>query len=238
MICDNDNVIPMGDTTTPIEPLIEDVINFICIYLPLFPGALKDNEIHSDDEVEKVLNQYLIDFFNGHSFDHNSFLPYKFIFRKDDEIKGTNFKPDIGVTLWNKQLKNFKVQSIFQIECKRLPIPDNSKIRSEKEYVVGIKKNTGGIERFKNNKHGSHLVESALIAFIQNDSIPNWFSKINSWIKVEIDNKTSNWTGKDYLTPISNSETMCRYRSSCERENVNAITLHHFFLNISGNWRY
>ncbi|HET8572737.1 MAG TPA: hypothetical protein VFL76_02590 [Edaphocola sp.] len=235
MICNRVDAIPAGDTTIPIKPLIDGVINFICNYLPLFPNALKNNDISSENEVEKLLNQYLIIFFNGHSYDYNPYLPYKFIFGKDDENKGTNFKPDIGVTLWNNQTKNFATQSFFQIECKRLPIPNISASRSEKEYVIGIAKNTGGIERFKNKKHGSHLEESAIIAFIQNDTIPNWYSKINSWIKLEVDNKATNWTNNDYLTPVSNSATICRYCSFCNRENTNAITLHHFLLALALN---
>ena len=132
MICNRNNENPIGNTTIPIKPLIDSVLNFIDTYLPLFPNALKHNDISSKNEVEKLLNQYLIDFFNGHSHNFSPYLQCKFLFRKDDENKGTNYKPDIGVTIWNNQLQNFKAQSFFQIECKRLPIPNVSSTRAKK----------------------------------------------------------------------------------------------------------
>ena len=80
---------------------------------------------------------------------------------------------------------------------------------------------------------GSPLNESALIAFIQNGTIANWHTKINSWIKFEVDNKSDNWTDNDFWAPVSTiSSTLCRYISACNRENADAITLHHFLLNI------
>jgi len=234
MICNRSNGTPtsIGNTTIPIKPLIDNLLKFIDTYLPLFPDALKQSNIDSGNEVEKLLNQYLIDFFNGHSHNFSPYLQCKFLFRKDDENKGTNYKPDIGVTIWNNQIQNFKTQSFFQIECKRLPIPNVSSTRSEKEYTIGILENTGGIERFKNKKHGEHLEESSIIGFIQNESINDWFTRINDWIKIEVDNKNINWTDKDYLVPVSDSKTLNRYSSICYRENLKAITIHHFLLNI------
>lgn len=232
MICNRSSDNPIGNTTIPIRPLIDSVLKFINTYLPLFPNALKKNDITSISEVEKLLNQYLIDFFNGHSHNFSPYLQCKFLFRKDDENKGTNYKPDIGVTIWNNQIQNFQPQSFFQIECKRLPIPNPSNTRSEKEYVIGIAENTGGIERFKNKKHGEHLEESSLIGFIQNESISDWFTRINEWIKIEVDNKSANWTNEDYLVSVSNSTILNRYISFCHREDSEAITIHHFFINI------
>jgi len=232
MICNRSNNNPIGNTIIPLRPLIDSVLNFIDTYLPQFPKALKQNEIASESEMEKLLNQYLIDFFNGHSHNFSPYLQCKFLFRKDDENKGTNYKPDIGVIIWNNKNQNFQIQSFFQIECKRLPIPYPSKTRSESEYVKGIKKNTGGIERFKNKKHGEHLEESSLIGFIQKEKIKDWYIKINKWIKDEIENKNANWTDEDYLVIVSDSTILSRYSSKCQREGLGKITLHHFLLDI------
>ena len=232
MICNRGNDNPIGNTIIPIRPLIGSVLNFIDTYLPLFTNALKQNDITSENEVEKLLNQYLIDFFNGHSHNFSPYLQCKFLFRKDDENKGTNYKPDIGVTIWNNQRQNFQIQSFFQIECKRLPTPNISGTRSEKEYVIGIAENTGGIERFKNKKHGEHLEESSLFGFIQNGTISDWLTKINEWIKIEVNNQSTNWTENDYLTSVSDSTILIRYISLCQREDSNAITIHHFLINI------
>lgn len=232
MICNRNNENPIGNTIIPIEPLIDSILEFIEAYLPLFPTALKKNDISSINEVEKLLNQYLIDFFNGHSHNFTPYLQCKFLFRKDDENKGTNYKPDIGVTIWNQKLQNFQPQSFFQIECKRLPIPDVSRNRSEKEYVIGIVENTGGIERFKNEKHGEHLQQSSLIGFIQQGTINDWHSIINEWIKIEVESQNSNWTEEDFLTAVSNSSILNRYKSLCKRVVLRDITIHHFLLNI------
>ncbi len=232
MICNRSSENPIGNTTIPIKPLIDSVLNFIDTHLPLFPNSLKHNGINSEKEVEKLLNQYLIDFFNGHSHNFSPFLQCKFLFRKDDENKGTNYKPDIGVTIWNNQLQNIQTQSFFQIECKRLPIPNVSCTRSEKEYVIGIAENTGGIERFKNKKHGEHLEESSLIGFIQDGTISDWHIKINEWIKIEVDNQSTHWTKDDYLTIVSSSTNLNRYRSLCQREYLKELTIHHFLINV------
>ena len=232
MICDRGNENPTGNTTIPIRPLIDAVLKFIDTYLPMFPDALRQNNINSENEVEKLLNQYLIDFLNGHSHNFNPYLQCKFLFRKDDENKGTKYKPDIGVTIWNNQLQNFQTQSFFQIECKRLPIPNISSTRSEKEYVIGLTENTGGIERFKNKKHGEHLIESSIIGFIQNETINDWFIRINDWIEIEVDCKNTNWTNEDYLVTVSDSKILTRYSSLCNREDSDAMTIHHFLINI------
>lgn len=232
MICNRSNENPIGNTTIPLRPLINSVLNFIDTYLPLFPEFLKQNKIDSKNEIEKLLNQELIKFFTGYAFDYNPYLQYKFIFMKDDENKGTNYKPDIGVTIWNSQHKSSQIHSFFQIECKRLPTPNVSNTRSEKEYVIGIAENTGGIERFKNKKHGEHLGEASLIGFIQNGNISDWHTKINEWIKIEVDNKSTHWTNDDYLISVSNTTILNRYSSLCQRKEVEAITIHHFLLNI------
>ena len=52
--------------------------------------------------------------------------------------------------------------------------------------------NKEGMERFKNKKQGEHLVEASLIGFIQIGTISDWHTKINEWIKIEVDNKTTN----------------------------------------------
>ena len=52
--------------------------------------------------------------------------------------------------------------------------------------------NKEGMERFKNKKQGEHLEEASLIGFIQNGTISDWHTKINEWIKIEVDNKITN----------------------------------------------
>jgi len=227
-----ENSSPVGLTSIPLEPLVENVILFIHQYLPLFPAALVESGTVGETEIEKLLNQQLIDFFNGNSTDFNPYLLYRFIFRKDDENKGTNYKPDIGVTIWNKDRLFAEAQSFFQIECKRLPTPSISSKRSEKEYVIGIEKNTGGIERFKNNKHGSHLLEAAIIGFVQEEALEIWHERITNWLNFEITNTNSIWQEHDHLILEYKNDILHNYISKCTRIKGGTIKLHHFLLNL------
>ncbi len=234
MICDKVNKNTIGNTSIPILPLIDKAIEFIGKYLPSFPNSLKIdiNNTAPKDETEKLLNQSLVDFFNGHSQKFTPYLQCKFLFRKDDENRGTNYRPDIGITIWNEKTENSETKSFFQIECKRLPIPNTSKSRSEMEYVIGIEKNTGGIERFKNKKHGAHLDVSAMIGFIQDETTSEWYNYINEWIKIQIDIHSPNWTKDDYLINESSSSLLSKSTSICKRDELDSIVLHHFLLNM------
>lgn len=230
MICKRSIEKPVGNTTVPIKPLIGSLLKFIEKYLPLFPDELIRVGINPEQETEKILNQNLVDYFNIFSYDYNPYLDIKFNFRKDDERNGSNFKPDVGVTVFNPKEKKLYPQSFFVFECKRLPVPNISNTRSEKEYVIGINKNTGGIERFKFKKHGNHLEESSLIGYVQSGKLIDWHSQINEWIKHEIKNDNSNWTENDYLTNVSNSINLNRYKSLCKRRNLVDITIHHYLI--------
>ena len=223
----NENIIPIGNPILPKQTLIDNVILHINTHLPLFPQT----QVDAKNEAEKLLNQSLVDFFNLHS-NFNEYFQYKFIFRKDDEKKGTNFKPDIGVTIGYKNQSVPEKQSFFQIECKRL----STSLKHEgKEYVRGLEENTGGIERFKNNKHGEHLYEAALIGYVQNDSFENWHTKINNWVQYEIDNTNSTWTITDKLLEEYQNALLHKYSSICNRVSGSPIVLQHFFIDVSKN---
>lgn len=58
----------------------------------------------------------------------------------------------------------------YTLEAKRLPTPGTGR---EREYVVGHgSKQSGGIERFKENLHGDRMLYSGIIAYIQEDREP------------------------------------------------------------------
>ena len=221
----------IGNTTLPTQPLIDSILKFLDIYLPQFQKRIilyKPNI-----EKETLLNQQLVDFFTGKVDEFNPYIEFKFIFRKDDENELTLSKPDVGVTIWSKKQSLSNVESFFQIECKRLPTPDISKNRSEKEYVMGTKKHGGGIERFKSTKHGSHLNEAALIAYVQDETLVYWHDKIKSWINEEICTKTTYWEAQDHLKNIYTKNKLHKYCSICKRNMAKPIKLHHYLIDIS-----
>lgn len=224
-----------GDIQIPLAPLIEQLLSFLENYLPHYKESIQGKQ--SLLRNEKLLNQDLVDYLNGHSSncEQGNYICYKFIFRKDDERGDTIRRPDIGVTIWNNNLGKSTHSSFFQIECKRLPTPSVSKERLETEYVIGTNKNRGAIERFKRNEHGFHLDEAAIIGYVEGKTHDFWHSKISEWINAEIGNLTNElvWKNSDHLTVTGNRNEVYQYYSICTRQNNKAdIKLHHFLINL------
>lgn len=224
-----------GNIQIPLMPLIERLIIFLENHLPQYKESITDKK--SKLQNEKLLNQDLVDYLNGHSSeqDYGGYITYKFIFRKDDERADTTRRPDIGVTIWNNNLGKSKYDSFFQIECKRLPTPSISKDRVATEYVIGTEKNRGAIERFKRSEHGFHLNEAAIIGYVEENTIDYWHKKISAWINAEIQKKPNdlNWKNNDHLTIIEKKGSVYKYYSLCCRGNNSSdIKLHHFLINL------
>lgn len=229
MICDYIENNTIGTTSISINPLIEKLVHFMSHHLAYFPIFLAQKQINAQQCKEKILNQELVDFLNGYARSYTPYTQCYFLFRKDDENLTNNYKPDIGVVIWNDTRKITNNQSFFCIECKRLPAPT---LDRETEYVVGIKENSGGIERFKNSKHAAHLQQSAMIGYIQDDMLPDdWAQRINQWIKL-MTNKESFWSTSDTLrhTNITSEEILKIYTSKNGRKGAKDIYLYHFLL--------
>jgi hypothetical protein len=89
-------------------------------------------------------------------------------------------------------------ETILPIECKRLPTPAE-KGRDEREYVatrVGVR---GGIQRYKEGKHGAAHVRAALIAYVQEQSFNHWLDLIGSWIRDLYTADSPGWSPADAL---------------------------------------
>jgi len=113
-------------------------------------------------------------------------------------------------------------QSIYSVEAKRLPAPDK---RREREYVKGSKKNTGGIERFKNEEHEKGLKECAMLAFVEAHTFEHWFKTINQWICDE------NWKACEKLSEFEQSEQYAKSFSKVCRT-IDDLTLFHFWISL------
>ena len=81
------------------------------------------------------------------------------------------------------------------LEGKRLPAPTRDR---EREYVTGIDKTSGGIQRFKLGLHGAQLDNAGMIGYMQADSFETWFGSINVWIE-ELATSSDGWTRDDRL---------------------------------------
>jgi hypothetical protein len=67
------------------------------------------------------------------------------------------------------------------IEAKRLPTPPK-KGRHEYEYVTGLNKQRGGIQRFKLGVHGAEHNCVVIVGYVQKNSCAEWYKTINAWI--------------------------------------------------------
>ncbi len=100
------------------------------------------------------------------------FSNYQFIIQ-GDQLNEAESYPDLQFFV----LQSNDNKSFFDIECKRL----NSDFSEQhvSQYVHG---KTGGIQRFKENKHGVDLPQSAMIGYIETNDFDFWFERINNWI--------------------------------------------------------
>ncbi len=127
--------------------------------------------------------------------------------------------------------------AILVVEAKILPSPPPA-IR-KREYAFGdniksngVKESNGGIERFKIEKHGYGLSESALIAFVENDSHENWLSTINQWIR-DLSVTEKNWHVREILQVVEKTIGFSYLKSTGCINPSKEIILHHFWLNIN-----
>lgn len=128
--------------------------------------------------------------------------------------------------------------SIIKFEAKRLS--SSLPKKREKEYVIGeyeIKKrtkNSGGIERFKNGRHGKDVKNACIIGYVQSDAFPLWQEKINEWISAEIitgQDSTLTWDMNDLLQEVNMNEKLALYYSSAKRVSGDVIRLRHLWIN-------
>ncbi len=189
---------------------VDSVLLFLEIHLPEFPEKIKINR-NTD---ERILNQKLLRFL----LTKNSL--YQFIPENQDEIGINKSKPDFGV--YEKEFDENRIEvyddnqiRFFDIECKRLYDPNL------KHYVKD--KKTGGIQRFKENKHGVDLAFSAMIAYVETDNFNFWHNKINSWI-----------SNKEEHLKILKIQKIAKLKSKHKKNIPNkSIELIHFWLKMN-----
>jgi hypothetical protein len=117
---------------------------------------------------------------------------------------------------------------LFVVESKRLPAPDNKKLR-EKEYVIGDKKN-GGIERYKKEIHGKNFDECGMVGFIEKYTPSYWLNLINSWIH-ELAKTDLGWSDNELLAIKENTDDYSYLFSIANRmKSDKNVALHHWWI--------
>jgi hypothetical protein len=213
---------------------VKKVIEFLDKHLPSFPIVFKKRTSSKTIEGEDLISQELCDYLQ--------FLTYKdgiFMFQFQRRSFESSHSSDFAVIA----VENYNLYQLshafFVIEAKRLPTPgkDKKNISREKEYVQG---NSGGIQRYKKGNHGTGLLESAMIGYIQDDhNCLHWQQEINKWINDLISNNTDVeicWDSSDLLNEVSNFGKIRKYDSQNTRlinSKKDSIKLHHYLMELA-----
>lgn len=139
-----------------------------------------------------------------------------------------------GAALIIQKRRHTCYDTIFPIECKRLPTPKGSD-RDPREYIFNQHKTTGGIQRFKFGHHGASHNFGAMIAYVQDKPFTHWTNTINSWIDELSQSEGFPWDHADHLRMISQkkNEGTCQLKSKHSRTaRLADIELHHLWVQI------
>ncbi len=184
--------------------IINEVIDFISTNLPDF--NINSREVLKSKE-EQCYNKQLLTFLDRKLRLSN----YNFII-EGNQLNEAEKYPDIEFLV----LKSDENKSFFDMECKRL----NSNLSQQhvSQYVHG---DTGGIQRFKENKHGVNLSHSAMIGYVETNDFNFWHEKVNSWISDD----------NEHLKMVESSP-IGKFESKHPRTNSQNLTvkLTHFWL--------
>jgi hypothetical protein len=139
-----------------------------------------------------------------------------------------------GTTVTIEGRAHVDFDSLMPIECKRLPTPTGPG-RDEREYVITRNGTTGGIQRFKEGRHGAGHGIGAMIAYVQDGTSEVWEPRVASWISA-LAGIEPGWTTKDLLHMQSRdgSRRLSLLSSSHERCNgLQPINLRHLWIEMS-----
>lgn len=181
-----------------------ELMAFIASELPRW----RDHPDRPDKENETGLTEYLCDYLNGAANDSTGWSHVQFRTEIGDEAQGGR-KIDLavkprGCTLVIENRRHNQFNSLFPIECKRLPTP-KGKDRDEREYVITGEGTTGGIQRFKFGHHGSTHNFAAIIGYVQAQDFDHWLREINGWIRSLSEQTESTWSDADFLESVNDA---------------------------------
>ena len=238
MLADTHKSMASGKIEGPeIDAHIIAVVDFVELILITFSDKYTDSNIKN----EKGLTQKLVLILNSHALREY----YPFWFDKEYmEIpeRGDSPQVDIGtITTLEKGIvigtKTYTDESFFSMEAKRL---GNLGEKRSKEYLIGRYQNEkyihcGGVERFKQGKHGRKLEYGAIIGYVQEHDFIYWQGSINSWIDDLIQKNLYSpvpWLLKDKLKKDYIRSTTAKFISISSRKN-NFITLFHLWAKLN-----
>jgi hypothetical protein len=237
MLADNHQSIASGKIEGPeIDTPIIAVVDFVDRILVTF----SDKYAGSDIKNEKGLTQKLILILNFHAKREY----YPFWFEKEYmEVSERGDSPQVDIatiTSYGEGIvigsKTYTDESFFSLEAKRLGSlsPNRSK-----EYLIGRSEkgkytNCGGVERFKQGKHGRNLKYGAIIGYVQKNNFDHWYGLLNSWVEDLIHKRIYSpvhWRLEDKLEKEYIKSTTAKFISTNCR-NKGFITLFHLWVSL------
>lgn len=190
-----------GRITSGIQPggVKQKTLEFIQRQLP----AWRDDPHRLQTDAEEELNSQLCKFLN-----HSARREFPMVLFEREERQTKRRRVDLSASVSplesNCAVIEGKTHTIYDpflvLECKRLPAPER---RREREYVVGTKTTSGGLQRFKLGLHGAKLRAAGMIAYVQNHSLSEWFSTINGWIDELTESDDPAWSNDDRLRNLA-----------------------------------
>jgi hypothetical protein len=204
MLTDNFNAIQGGrldpDIQLPSTAKLE-LMDFIARELPRW----RDHTERPAATAETILTGQLCDHLNSVTYYSADWSHVQFRTEVDDEVSGGRAidlapKPR-GAALIIEGRRCSQFDTLFPIECKRLPTP-KSKDRDEREYVITKHGTTGGIQRFKFGYHGAAHKFAAMIGYVQELSFSHWLEQVNGWIQILAGEQDSQWNNSDTLQSL------------------------------------
>lgn len=238
MLADTHKCMASGKIEGPeVDAPIIAVVDFVERILITFSDKYADSDIKN----EKGLTQKLVLILNSHA--RREYYPFWF----DKEYmevpeRGNSPQVDIGtITTLEEGIvigaKTYTDESFFSMEAKRL---GNLGKKRSKEYLIGRYENEkyihcGGVERFKQGKHGRNLEYGAIIGYVQEHDFTYWYGRINSWIDDLIQKNLYSpvpWLLKDKLKKDYIRSTTAKFISITSRKN-DFITLFHLWARLN-----
>lgn len=210
----------------------QELVSFIASNLPVW----KDDPDRPTAEAETVLTSQLCRFLNEVARKSTAWSDIQFGVEGPDELnKGRkiDLSPALSGVCWIIEGRRHTCyDTIFPIECKRLPTPSGSD-RDPREYVHTANSTTGGIQRFKGGFHGKAHRFGAMIAYVQEHSFAYWMKEINTWVRDLAKSEGPPWSADDQLQSSAQAEPSCICRLQSKHGRVNGladIELHHLWI--------
>jgi len=232
----------MGETTAntfgrlssaPDNTIITTIYNYVGSILSSFKGK--------NDENENAITNRLCKSLNSRKPSEYPFFFHHQNIESEKENTSTDFAA-FGTFAYAQEsdIVDQDSPSLIKFEAKRLS--SKLPLSREKEYVCGeysggkCTKNSGGIERFKNGRHGKDVVNAAIVGYIQTDTPKHWLKKVNELIQQQIRSSSDSkltWNKKDVLALNYQNGTLSDYTSLSYRVFGDEIQLRHFWIDIT-----